>query len=85
MRPLTILAVVFLLLSPLAAQAPPAGRGAPPPSCSILIFSSASMRETSGRIASLTAVIKPGTAATTQLRSSLILTTPRLGSSVVNG
>ena len=31
MRPLTILAVVFLLLSPLAAQAPPAGRGAPPP------------------------------------------------------
>ena len=31
MRPLTILAVVFLLVSPLAAQAPPAGRGAPPP------------------------------------------------------
>src|SRR5687767_14274748 len=31
MRPLTILAVVFLLVPPLAAQAPPAGRGAPPP------------------------------------------------------
>jgi hypothetical protein len=31
MRPLTILAVVFLLVSPLAAQAPPTGRGAPPP------------------------------------------------------
>ena len=31
MRPLTILVVVFLLVSPLAAQAPPAGRGAPPP------------------------------------------------------
>ena len=31
MRPLTTLAVVFLLVSPLAAQAPPAGRGGPPP------------------------------------------------------
>ena len=31
MRPLTILAVVFLLVSPLAAQAPPTGRGTPPP------------------------------------------------------
>jgi hypothetical protein len=31
MRPLAILAIVFLLVSPLAAQAPPAGRGAPPP------------------------------------------------------
>jgi hypothetical protein len=31
MRPLAILALVFLLVSPLAAQAPPAGRGAPPP------------------------------------------------------
>ena len=31
MKPLTILAVVFLLVSPIAAQAPPAGRGAPPP------------------------------------------------------
>ncbi len=31
MRPLAILATVFLLVSPLAAQAPPAGRGAPPP------------------------------------------------------
>jgi len=31
MRSLTILAVVFLLVSPLAAQAPPAGRGGAPP------------------------------------------------------
>ena len=29
--------------------------------------------------------ISPGTSATTKLRSSLILTTPRLGTSVVNG
>jgi len=31
MRALVLLAIVFLLVSPLAAQAPPAGRGAPPP------------------------------------------------------